>query len=115
MQGTLAETPADCYVPHFREAARGDLIVWQMLLYYWEKTRSVGVRFTNHEAVHIKNTKFRFRPLTGQVKIAVPRLNVRGFRSNDTGWQYIRIFSDALYGLRNFTAEWNGEMEWRLE
>jgi hypothetical protein len=105
MQGTLAEKPADCYVPHFWEAALGDWIVWQMLLYYWEKTRCVGVRSTNHDAVHIKDTKFRFRPSTGQVKIAVPRLNVLGVKSNDTGWKNIRMFSDALCGLRNFTAD----------
>lgn len=33
-KGASAENPADCYVPHFWDAAGGDGIVWQMLLCY---------------------------------------------------------------------------------
>lgn len=75
------------------------------------QTWCVGVRSTKHEAVHIKGTKFCFRPSTGQVKIAVPYLNVRGVTSIGTGCMSIRIFSEAVHGLRNLTEEWNGEVE----
>ena len=79
------------------------------------ETWCVGARSTKHEAVHIKGTKFCFRPSTEQVKIAVPHLNVSGVTSDDTEWVNIRIFSEAVCCLRNKTEEWNGEMEWRLE
>jgi hypothetical protein len=69
---------ADSYVPHFC-AWRLDRLTDASVP---TETWCVGVRSTKHEAVHFKDTKFCFRPSTGQVKIAVPRLNLRVVTSN---------------------------------